>query len=141
MGISHIPNMPQVVPGGKGYLKMSFTQKLKDILMYWYRKRRLDAMEIHDVIPGGYTNSDKVKMGRIYLEKYPSVMRALVKEMRQVLQWWTGRALKHTATFGVRVYKRGSMLTDHVDRQDTHLASAVLQIDQEADPDGGWPLE
>jgi hypothetical protein len=36
--------------------------------------------------------------------------------------------LRHTSTFGVRVYRRGSMLIDHVDRMDTHLASAVLQV-------------
>ena len=33
------------------------------------------------------------------------------------------------------------MLIDHVDRMDTHLASAVIQIDQRVDADGGWPLE
>ena len=49
--------------------------------------------------------------------------------------------LKHTSTFGVRIYRRDSMLINHVDRMDTHLASAVLQISQEVDADGGWPLE
>ena len=33
------------------------------------------------------------------------------------------------------------MLINHVDREDTHLASDVLQVDQTVDPDGGWPLE
>jgi prolyl 4-hydroxylase len=49
------------------------------------------------------------------------------------------RALSHTSTFGARIYHRNSMLIDHVDRADTHLASAVLQIDQ--DLEDGWPLE
>jgi hypothetical protein len=51
-----------------------------------------------------------------------------VKEMQQVLQWWTKMRLRHTSTFGVRVYRRDSMLINHVDRMDTHLASAVLQV-------------
>ena len=33
------------------------------------------------------------------------------------------------------------MLIDHVDRMDTHLASAVIQVDQKVDENGGWPLE
>ena len=49
--------------------------------------------------------------------------------------------LKHTSTFGVRIYRRDSMLINHVDRMDTHLASSVLQVSQEVDVDGGWPLE
>ena len=52
-----------------------------------------------------------------------------------------GLRLKHTSTFGIRVYRRGSMLIDHVDRMDTHLASAVIQVDQKVDENGGWPLE
>ena len=63
--------------------------------------------------------------------------------MQQVLQWWTKMRLRHTSTFGVRVYRRGSMLIDHVDRMDTHLASAVLQVPFVTDPlndrSGGHP--
>lgn len=49
--------------------------------------------------------------------------------------------LRHTATFGARVYSRGSMLINHFDRSTTHIASAVLQIGQTCDEGGGWPLE
>ena len=90
--------------------------------------------------------------------------------MQDILEWWTGRRLVHTSTFGVRIYHRDSMLINHVsgawsapapavshtlpllltthtspllqvDRSDTHLASAVIQIDQKTDENGGWPLE
>ena len=71
-----------------------------------------------------------------------NVKLELVREMRQVLQWWTSMQLRHTSTFGLRIYHRGSMLINHFDRADTHLASAVLQVGQDVDaPDGGWPLE
>merc|ERR1719336_2537226 len=34
------------------------------------------------------------------------------------------------------------MLINHVDRKDTHILSAILQIAQDVDiPNGGWPLE
>lgn len=95
----------------------------------------------HGTIAGGYTNNDVVKIDKIELDKFRQIHSGIVKEMQQVLQWWTKMRLRHTSTFGVRVYRRDSMLIDHVDRMDTHLASAVLQVAQEVDDDGGWPLE
>lgn len=140
--VGHIPKMPKIVPGGAGYMKMSMTQRLKDILLDWYQQKRLDGtLKIHEVIPGGYTNNDKVTMGKVNLDDFRDVQSAVAADMQQVLQWWTRKKLKHTSTFGARVYRRGSMLICHVDRQDTHLASAVLQLHQEVDEDGGWPLE
>ena len=49
--------------------------------------------------------------------------------------------LRHTSTFGLRIYRRGSTLIDHLDIASTHIASAVLQVGQDVDEDGGWPLE
>merc|ERR1711988_1930931 len=98
-------------------------------------------MGIHPPIPGGYTNSRDVALTKIDLDDFRPVQRAVANEMQEILEWWTGRELTHTSTFGVRIYHRGSMLIDHVDRADTHLASAVIQIAQEVDEDGGWPLE
>ena len=40
--------------------------------------------------------------------------------------------------YGIRRYRNGSWLSLHVDRVDTHVVSAILQIDQEVDED--WPL-
>jgi len=47
----------------------------------------------------------------------------------------------HTATFGVRIYRREAMLVNHVDRADTHLASAVMQIGQECDANGDKTID
>lgn len=80
-------------------------------------------------------------MSKLNLDKYPNVRMTIVKEMQQIMQWWTQARVKHTSTYGVRIYHRGSMLINHVDRVDTHLASAVLQVAQDVDEDGGWPLE
>eukprot|EP00972_Heterocapsa_arctica_P079852 11766082-Heterocapsa_arctica.AAC.1 len=44
-------------------------------------------------------------------------------------------------TFGIRVYRKGSMLINHLDKKESHLASAVLQVAQQVPEDGGWPLE
>lgn len=92
------------------------------------------------MIGGDYTNIQKIGMAKIDMDKFPREKQVIINEMQSVLQWWTQRRLKHTSTFGIRIYKRDSMLVNHVDRADTHLASAVLQVGQE-DVDEGWPLE
>jgi len=136
--VAQIPRIPRVTLS-PGYQKMSFTQPLRDLLSDWYLQRRNDSLKRHGTIPGGYTNNDVVEIDKVNLDEFPAVHRALVREMRQILEWWTGLKLRHTSTFGVRVYRRGSALINHVDRMDTHLASAVIQIYQDADR--GWPLE
>lgn len=138
--VSQISSIPRV-SDGPGYAKMSFTQPLHAALTDWYQERRNDSMKPHGVIPGGYTNNDKVLIDKVNLDEFPATHRAVVRELRDILQWWTGLRLKHTSTFGIRVYRRGSMLIDHVDRMDTHLASAVIQVGQQVDENGGWPLE
>lgn len=136
--IRQIPKIPRVT-NGPGYLKMSFTSRLEKILVDWYQQRRNDSLKPHGAIPGGYTNNDVVSIDKVNLDEFSSVHSALIREMRQILEWWTNLKLRHTSTFGVRVYRRGSTLINHVDRMDTHLASAVIQIHQQADE--GWPLE
>ena len=57
-----------------------------------------------------------------------------------VFKDWCGRDdLIHTFTYGVRIYTRESMLLNHIDQPNTHIISAVLQLDQNVDE--GWPLE
>ena len=86
--ISQIPQIPRVTDG-PGYAKMSFTRPLHDALTDWYRERRNDSMKPHGVIPGGYTNNDKVLIDKVNLDECPATHRAIVRELRDILQWWT----------------------------------------------------
>jgi len=138
--VQQIPLVPKVGSFGPGYVKMSMPKAMKDALLPWFAATK-HAQEEHEPIPGGYTNVDKVPMSKLNLDHHPNVRMVIIKEMQQVMQWWTQMRVRHTSTYGVRIYKRGSMLINHVDRVDTHLASAVLQVDQDVDEDGGWPLE
>lgn len=122
---------------------MNLTQRMKDIFYPWYQEKK-SLSKPHEPISGGYTNSHTVTMDKMDLDDsrtFGPVHLGVVREMRQVLQWWTGVKLRHTSTFGVRIYKRDSMLLDHFDIASTHIASAVIQVGQEVDEDGGWPLE
>lgn len=136
----HIPSMIRVTDG-PGILLMNQTEYMRKSLFEWFEKERVNLKD-HGVVPGGYTNTHKIGIQKLSLDLYPAMHSIIVAEMRQVLQWWTGLRLKHTSTFGLREYKRGSMLINHVDRMDTHIASAVIQVSQDnIDEGGGWPLE
>ena len=43
---------------------------------------------------------------------------------------WAGMKLKRTSCYGVRLYFRGSVLANHVDRVDTHVISAIINVAQ-----------
>lgn len=138
-----IPLIPRISQS-PGYLKMSFTKRMQEVLLPWYGQHKKggpqDSVYEHRVIPGGFTNSHTIPMSIVNLDLHPDVKKVVVEEMHQVLEWWTGHQLVPTATFGIRIYHRDSMLINHVDRSDTHLASVVIQIGQDG-VDQGWPLE
>ena len=48
-----------------------------------------------------------------------------------IMERWSGKRLKNSAIYGVRVYRRGSMLHNHVDRSDTHIISAIVNVAQQ----------
>ena len=63
--------------------------------------------------------------------------------MKPLLEKWGGlpsNSLELTAFYGIREYSRRACLRNHVDRVDTHVFSAILQISQ-TDIDTEWPLE
>eukprot|EP00040_Diaphanoeca_grandis_P004356 m.28310 g.28310 ORF g.28310 m.28310 type:complete len:461 (+) comp15898_c0_seq1:249-1631(+) len=137
---SQIPSIPRVsADGGPGFLKMTIPAGLRIKLLEWYESHR-NQLTSHESVTG-YTNNDLIPMHKLNLDHYPQMRALIVKEMLPVLQWWCKMKLRHTSTYGVRVYHRDSMLINHVDRMESHLASAVVQVSQDVDRDGGWPLE
>jgi len=137
--VKHIPLVPKVGAFGPGFIKMTMPSAIRDVLLPWYNATKVEQTP-HEPV-GWFMNEDKIKMNRLNLDSYPDMRATIVKEMQQVMQWWTQMRVRHTSTYGVRIYRRGSMLINHVDRGDTHLASAVMQVAQDVDENGGWPLE
>jgi prolyl 4-hydroxylase len=84
----------------------------------------------------------------------------LSKELLGVMEDWYGDKLELTSIYGVRKYTNESVLRMHVDTANTHVVSAIINVDQEVntpttreenrkegdgDDDGGgddkdWPL-
>ena len=61
-----------------------------------------------------------------------SRLNSPLRGLRQgIMERWSGKQLKNSAIYGVRVYRRGSMLHNHVDRSDTHIISAIVNVAQQ----------
>jgi len=67
-----------------------------------------------------------------------SVLNQLRTKLHPLAEEWANTKLKHEATYGIRRYTNGSWLTSHVDRFNTHVISAILNIGQSVEED--WPL-
>lgn len=66
---------------------------------------------------------------------------ALRHWLQQALQQWAGVSnLKHSQSYGVRTYKRGSKLEPHVDRLHTHVLSAIVHVARKG-LDKEWALD
>lgn len=94
-----------------------------------------------EAIPGCFSNTHVHPFSVLSLDHFPELKGEIQGYMEKVLARWADTRLRHTSTYGMRVYRRHAMLLNHVDRRDTHLVSAVLQVAQACDPDGGWPIE
>jgi len=62
----------------------------------------------------------------------------LSRELRPILENWYGGNLVLTSIYGIRKYTNGSVLRMHVDTVNTHVVSAIINVDQAVDVD--WPL-
>mmetsp|Transcript_38006 Transcript_38006/g.38687 ORF Transcript_38006/g.38687 Transcript_38006/m.38687 type:complete len:547 (+) Transcript_38006:229-1869(+) len=58
--------------------------------------------------------------------------------VKPLLEEWTGKKLKETSMYGIRVYHRDAMLATHVDRLPL-VTSCIIQVDQEVEEP--WPVE
>ena len=58
--------------------------------------------------------------------------------LKLMMEQWCGKELLPTYVYGIRVYHRGAVLKCHQDRLETHIISAIINIDQQVDED--WPL-
>ena len=57
-----------------------------------------------------------------------------------VEEWIGGVPLENTDIYGIREYKRGARLLSHVDREQTHAASLIINVAQ-TNVQEDWPLE
>eukprot|EP00208_Stichococcus_sp_RCC1054_P007059 CAMPEP_0206137300 /NCGR_PEP_ID=MMETSP1473-20131121/2453_1 /ASSEMBLY_ACC=CAM_ASM_001109 /TAXON_ID=1461547 /ORGANISM="Stichococcus sp, Strain RCC1054" /LENGTH=534 /DNA_ID=CAMNT_0053530323 /DNA_START=367 /DNA_END=1971 /DNA_ORIENTATION=+ len=87
-----------------------------------------------------YVNHDASRFQLVELPEIGTAKSTMFEMIRPTFEKWAGVAPQlPSAIYGVRVYTEGSVLQDHVDRSDTHIISAIINVAQ--DLDEPWPLE
>ena len=98
------------------------------------------ASHTDEVVPGEFiVNTDKKETKASILVDLPAELRDEIHDsLKSMMEKWCGKSLMPTFVYGIRVYKRGSILKSHQDRLETHIISAIINVDQQVDKD--WPL-
>lgn len=105
-------------------------------LKEWYKEQQR-VIEIQEGGAGPCMNQHVAPTAITHLT--PHYKDKLSEELQDVLEEWYGGQLLLTSIYGVRKYNNGSVLRMHVDTVDTHVVSAIINVDQEVDVD--WPLK
>lgn len=77
-----------------------------------------------------------------YMILMPTKLKKLWQErLRLLVQAWIGGIpLENTDIYGIRRYQDGARLLTHTDRESTHAASLIINVDQQ-DMREDWPVE
>ncbi len=68
----------------------------------------------------------------------PDLFDAINEATVEAIEEWVGMKINPVSTYGIRIYKEGSILTPHVDRTPL-ISSVIINVAQDVDED--WPLE
>lgn len=65
----------------------------------------------------------------------------VLEELQPILEAWAGVELVGNNAYGLRAYRKGSTLSMHVDKSETHIISAILHVDHDYGENGDpWPI-
>jgi len=70
----------------------------------------------------------------------PALKNTWHSSLLPVLERWVDEKLEATDLYGIRIYQDGAILTSHVDREETHAVSVIINVDQN-DMRNDWLLE
>ena len=119
----------------RGFMKAAMPRSLHATLLEFYRTRR--ATSTRESIPD-FIRSESGDAPSVLIELTDELRGKVHRALQPIVEAWIGDHLEPTYVYGVREYLRGSVLAVHRDRLETHVASAILNIDQSVDSD--WPL-
>ncbi|CAM9160642.1 unnamed protein product [Choristocarpus tenellus] len=131
-------NQPVAVPKFTevGYLKSRVPEETFAAIRDWH-SQNVGTEKVEKWLDDNtYVNHWKVPT---YMIRVPHWLKEQVQiDMQMLMEEWAGVTLKPTSLYGVRHYHRGAVLAAHVDRVETHVISAIINVAQ--DVDNRWPL-
>ena len=128
----YIPNYTQI-----GFKK----EKLDDQLFEKIKKFYISNLNNNqpEFVQGRYIEIQETgEAGSEVVELSDELRKEIHNSLKPQLEAWSKTELLPTFVYGIRVYKKGSVLIPHRDRLKTHIISAIINVDQEVDEK--WPL-
>jgi len=135
LGLNYV--QPQFVPPvtPTGFEHRQLPPETFKWLKAWYDREKL-RQEVIESSSGPCMNQHIAPSSVTHLT--PDHKTRLSNEVRSILEDWHGGPLSLTSIYGIRKYTNGSVLRMHVDTVNTHVVSAIINVDQDCDED--WPL-
>ena len=121
----------------RGFKKAELNKDLFSEIINFYSQNKNDEKREH--IDGNFVYIPDSKEEGSKLIELPNKLKEKVhKVLKEPLEKWSNTSLDPTFVYGIRVYQNGAVLVPHRDREETHIISAIINIDQEVNED--WPL-
>ena len=106
-------------------------------IINFYSQNKKDEKREH--IDGNFVYIPGSKEEASKLIELPNGLKEKIHTtLKEPLEKWSNTSLDATFVYGIRVYQKGAVLVPHRDREETHIISAIINIDQEINED--WPL-
>ncbi len=120
-----------------GFIKREMPAALFQLLRDYYQQHKQSAQD--ESVPGFINAIHNEQSAPSQLVMLDQTHKQKVHTLLQpIMEAWVGTYLEPTFVYGIRNYLDGSSLKVHRDRLETHIASAILNIDQQVNED--WPL-
>ena len=121
----------------EGFKKAKFNESLFSEILKFYNQNKDEDQNEH--IDGNFVYIPNSKKEASKLIELPEELKEKVHSaLKDPLEQWSGISLEPTFVYGIRIYQNGAVLVPHRDRENTHIISAIINIDQEVSKD--WPL-
>lgn len=85
------------------------------------------------------TPGERTVVGIMNMDQVPFLKRQLHKMIQPVMEEWSGYELEPATCYGIRSYRRGSILDQHYDRVEELHVSGIILVDELSDKP--WALE
>lgn len=127
-----IPNFTNI-----GFKKDSLPEPLFKKITNYYNQNFENRVE--EKVPGEFIlNKKENKPGSYLIDLSESLKNQIHDCLKSSLEEWCGVKLEPTFVYGIRIYEKGSSLKEHRDQLETHIISAIINVDQKVNVD--WPL-
>lgn len=125
----------------EGIYKSKLPEELFNKVKVFYdnnKKSRQDEYVSGGFIYSGKDHNEQLSTSSSLINLSKDLRQEVHDKMKPLMEAWCEKELEPTFVYGIREYHNGAILKPHRDRIDTHIISAILNVDQETDLD--WPL-